>query len=100
MTGIFVKMIAMSALAAGLAFAPAASRAADIATPTDGIVASDADAPPIILAYGGCGPYAHRGPFGGCRPGGQWGGYVPGTACPRGWHLGPYGQRCWPNGGY
>ena len=96
MTGIFVKMMAMSALAAGLAFAPAASRAADIASPVDGIVASDA-APPIILAYGGCGPYAHRGPFGGCRPGGQWGGYIPGTACPPGWHLGPYGRRCWPS---
>jgi hypothetical protein len=52
---------------------------------------------PVTLAYGGCGPYAHRGPYGGCRPGGQWGGYGWGRACPPGFHLGPYGRRCWPN---
>jgi hypothetical protein len=23
----------------------------------------------IIQVYGGCGPYGHRGPYGGCRPG-------------------------------
>ena len=27
----------------------------------------------IIPVFGGCGPYRHRGPWGGCRPGGQWG---------------------------
>lgn len=53
--------------------------------------------PGIIQVFGGCGPYGHRGPWGGCRPGGQWGGYVPGRACPRGFHIGPYGRRCWPN---
>ena len=52
---------------------------------------------PIIQVYGGCGPYGHRGPYGGCRPGGQAGGYGFGRACPRGFHLGPYGRRCWPN---
>lgn len=51
----------------------------------------------IIRVFGGCGPYAHRGPYGGCRPGGQWGGYRRGRACPIGFHLGPYGRRCWPN---
>jgi hypothetical protein len=53
--------------------------------------------PGIELVYGGCGPYAHRGPYGGCRPGGQFGGYIPGRGCPLGWHVGPYGRRCWPN---
>ena len=51
----------------------------------------------IIQVYGGCGPYAHRGPYGGCRTGGQWGGYVRGASCPAGFHIGPYGRRCWPN---
>jgi hypothetical protein len=58
-----------------------------------------AAAPHVTLVYGGCGPYGHRGPFGHCRPGGQWGGYGAGgiSACPPGFHLGPYGQHCWPN---
>ena len=51
----------------------------------------------IILVYGGCGPFGHRGPYGGCRPGGQAGGYIPGRACPRGFHIGRGGRRCWPN---
>ncbi|MBP1178876.1 GCG_CRPN prefix-to-repeats domain-containing protein [Methylobacterium sp. PvR107] len=51
----------------------------------------------IIQVYGGCGPYGHRGPYGGCRPGGQRGGYSRGVACPPGFHIGPYGRRCWPN---
>lgn len=50
----------------------------------------------MIRVYGGCGPYGHRGPWGGCRPGGQWGGYNW-NSCPPGFHLGPYGRRCWPN---
>ena len=61
--------------------------------------------PEITLVSGGCGPYRHRGPWGGCRPGGQWG-YRPGwhrpgwgwrRACPPGFHLGPYGHRCFRN---
>jgi hypothetical protein len=64
----------------------------------------------VILVSGGCGPYWHRGPYGGCQPGGQWGyppgggGGVPfiegpggGRFCPPGYHLGPQGGRCWPN---
>ncbi|MCE4223502.1 hypothetical protein HCU64_07040 [Methylobacterium sp. C25] len=51
----------------------------------------------IIQVYGGCGPMGHRGPYGGCRSGGQWGGYGRGRACPPGFHLGPYGRKCWPN---
>jgi hypothetical protein len=52
---------------------------------------------PVVQVYGGCGPYAHRGPWGGCRAGGQWGGYGWGRPCPPGFHLGPYGRQCWPN---
>lgn len=51
----------------------------------------------VIQVYGGCGPYGHRGPYGGCRAGGQWGGYRWGRPCPPGFHLGPYGRQCWPN---
>lgn len=58
---------------------------------------SGASSPHLTLVYGGCGPYGHRGPYGGCRPGGQWGGYWAGRPCPPGFHLGPYGRRCWPN---
>lgn len=57
----------------------------------------DTSAGRIIPVFGGCGPYSHRGPFGGCRPGGQWGGYIRGASCPAGFHIGPYGRRCWPN---
>jgi hypothetical protein len=62
----------------------------------------------LILVSGGCGPYWHRGPYGGCQPGGQWG--YPGARwanggirpfyrpyCPPGYHLGPYRGACWPN---
>ena len=35
----------------------------------------------VELVYGGCGVYAHRGPYGGCQPGGQYGGYIPGRSC-------------------
>ena len=51
----------------------------------------------VIPVFGGCGPYGHRGPYGGCRAGGQFGGYIPGRACPFGFHLGPYGHHCFPN---
>jgi hypothetical protein len=42
----------------------------------------------VIQTSGGCGPYGHRGPYGGCRPI---------YNCPPGWHSGPYGQRCFRN---
>ncbi len=57
----------------------------------------DTSAGQIIQVYGGCGVYGHRGPYGGCRPGGQFGGYRRGSACPRGFHIGPYGRHCFPN---
>jgi hypothetical protein len=58
-----------------------------------------ASAPQVTLVYGGCGIYGHRGPYGGCRPGGQAGGYwgYGIRPCPPGWHLGPYGRHCWRN---
>ena len=60
-------------------------------------VSDGSDGAQIIQVYGGCGPYADRGIYGYCRPGGQWGGYVRGASCPAGFHIGPYGRRCWPN---
>jgi len=51
----------------------------------------------LIKVYEGCGPYGHRGPYGYCRHGGQWGGYIPGRSCPPGYHIGPYGRHCVPN---
>ena len=77
-------------LAAALSFGivlPAA------ATPVD----LDLSAGQVIQVYGGCGVFEHRGPYGGCRTGGQFGGYVRGRSCPRGFHIGPYGRRCQPN---
>ena len=76
MTGILSKIIGTGVVVAGLAFGAAASRAADIAMPIDGIVASDADAGSLVQkAWFGCGPYRcgwHRrywGPrFGYWRP--------------------------------
>jgi hypothetical protein len=67
----------------------------------------------LILVYDGCGPYGHRGIFGGCQPGGQLGRpgdqggdgrirpfYGPhgGAYCPPGYHLGQYRHACWPGG--
>ena len=80
-------------LALALAAPPPASALplAGLGTP---VAAPDAR---IIQVYGRCGPYGHRGPYGGCRTGGQRGGYVRGRSCPPGFHIGPYGRRCWPN---
>jgi hypothetical protein len=74
------------------AFSLAATSQAAMPVGPDGLSKS-----PVTLAYGGCGPYGHRGPYGGCRAGGQWGGYWRGRPCPPGFHLGPYGRKCWPN---
>jgi hypothetical protein len=82
----------ISALAVALALGFAAQ--AQAAMPVAPVEKSNA---PVVLVYGGCGPFAHRGPYGGCRAGGQLGGYGFGRACPPGFHLGPQGARCWPN---
>ncbi|KAB1072202.1 GCG_CRPN prefix-to-repeats domain-containing protein [Methylobacterium planeticum] len=77
---------------------PAALLAAVLVTPVSAVPLAAFPTPDsnIVEVYGGCGPYGHRGPYGGCRPGGQRGGYY-GRACPRGFHLGRGGRRCWPN---
>ena len=73
--------------------------AATLSGPASALPLVDLDAPEanIIQVYGGCGPFGHRGPYGGCRTGGQAGGYVRGRFCPRGFHIGPAGRRCRPN---
>ena len=45
----------------------------------------------VAKAAEGCGPGFWRGPQGHCHP------FATGRACPRGYHLGPEGQKCWPN---
>ncbi len=66
----------------------------------------------VTLVAGGCGYGYHRGPYGHCRPNVGPGPVVvvpppvvvaprpvvvlP-RVCPRGFHLGPEGRRCWPN---
>ena len=46
---------------------------------------------PVIRVAEGCGPGYWRGPHGHCHP------FAVNRACPRGYHLGPEGRRCWPN---
>ena len=45
----------------------------------------------IVKVAEGCGPGFWRGPGGACHP------MAMHRACPRGFHLGPEGRRCWPN---
>ena len=45
----------------------------------------------IVKVAEGCGPGFWRGPGGHCHP------MAMHRACPRGYHLGPDAQRCWPN---
>ena len=78
-------MIARSILGALLALGMAASaQAAMIAPPVE-------RGPTVTLVAEGCGPGWWRGPGGHCHP------MAMGRACPRGYHLGPEGHRCWPN---
>lgn len=84
-----LKTTILATLAASVTLMPTPTYAA----PVD----LDLSSGTITQIYNGCGVYGHRGPYGGCRAGGQAGGYIPGHACPWGWHIGPYGQRCWRN---
>jgi len=45
----------------------------------------------IVKVAEGCGPGFWRGPGGRCHP------FAEGRLCPRGYHIGPEGRRCWPN---
>lgn len=79
-------MVRSIVLSAGLAFSLATAASAGI-TPTrvgnaDGLIVKVAE---------GCGPGFWRGPGGRCHP------FAVNRACPRGYHLGPQGKRCWPN---
>lgn len=91
------KLLVAALLSIGLAFAlaPGAARAAMPVPAQDGVDS------PIQQVYGGCGPYGHRGPWGGCRRGGQWSGYGygwrPAYARPM-WRRGP-AWRARPYGG-
>ena len=53
----------------------------------------------IIKVGEGCGAGAWRGPNGVCHPFGGPGGNNRGTRyeCPPGMHIGPGGEKCWPN---
>ena len=53
----------------------------------------------VIPVAEGCGPGRFRDGYGYCRVMRRWG--PPAAivrACPPGYHLGPRGGRCWPNG--
>ena len=78
-----IKSIVLSA-ALALGFATAASAGVTPApiTNPDSVIVKVAE---------GCGPGWWRGPGGRCHP------MAMNRACPPGYHLGPHGQRCWPN---
>jgi opacity protein-like surface antigen len=75
------KWILGALLAVGLA---ASAQAAMTVPPVE-------TGPAVILVAEGCGPGFWRGPNGHCHP------MAVGRACPRGYHLGPEGRRCWPD---
>ncbi len=89
-------LLTAAVLAAALGLSATAAEALPLVPPAASSLAAP-DGGNIVQVYGGCGPYGHRGPYGGCRRGGQAGGYVPGRACPPGWHVGPYGRHCFRN---
>jgi len=45
----------------------------------------------VIHVAEGCGEGFWRGPGGHCHP------FAKGRECPRGYHIGPEGKKCWPN---
>jgi len=77
----FARLILGALLALGMAVS---AQAAMIAPPVE-------RGPAVTLVAEGCGPGWWRGPAGRCHP------MAMGRACPRGYHLGPEGHRCWPN---
>ena len=87
-----IRSIVMSA-ALILGLAQAAS-AAVLVAPLDN--SSDSA---IIKVAENCGAGWWRGPGGACHPFYGPGGSLRGTrfACPPGFHVGPYGHRCWRN---
>ncbi|WP_315719655.1 MULTISPECIES: GCG_CRPN prefix-to-repeats domain-containing protein [unclassified Bradyrhizobium] len=83
-----MKTLAAAALALGVGlFSLSTAQAAPLAPITPAMV-QGASSAEIIQVAQGCGPGFHRGPRGACRPL---------YNCPRGWHTGPYGKRCFRN---
>jgi hypothetical protein len=74
------------ALGIALAFGVATAASAAIAPAPIGNSGSV-----IVKVAEGCGVGFWRGPGGNCHP------MSMGRACPRGYHLGPEGHKCWPN---
>lgn len=72
------KFIFLTSIVAAGLVAPATSEAMPLA--------KSPMTAPIVTIAGGCGPYAHRNPWGACVPGGGWGG-----APVYGWGGGYYG---------
>jgi hypothetical protein len=97
-----MSKIVASAIAVSVLFLVASSNAQALpAAPSPGY-----GAPSVTFISGGCGLGMHRGPWGGCRVDGAPAVVVVPAApavivapraCPLGFHLGPYGQRCWRN---
>ncbi len=74
--------------------------AAALITPTQASMTFAPSAPsgsPIIQVRDGCGEGFHRNPEGYCRPNYWERGRYERLECPRGYHLGAEGRRCWPN---
>ncbi len=80
-----VRIIALSA-----AFPFSVATAAVAGVPAAPIGASGGGL--IVKVAEGCGAGFWRGPGGRCHP------FAVNRACPPGYHLGPEGKRCWPNG--
>ena len=74
--------ILSAALALSLATAANAGIAPAPLSSTDSVIVKVAE---------GCGRGWWRAPDGRCHP------MARGRVCPRGYHLGPEGGRCWPN---
>ena len=80
-------MIRTTMLSAALIFGVASAASAGVAPAPIGNSSSL-----IVKVAEGCGPGFWRGPGGRCHP------FAVNRACPVGYHLGPEGKRCWPNG--
>ncbi len=81
-------MVRTLVLGAALAFGLGTAANAGIAPAPLAAAASNGT---IVKVAEGCGRGEWRGPGGRCHP------FAVGRACPPGYHLGPHGQRCWPN---
>jgi hypothetical protein len=88
-----MRHILMAAAAAAMLTVSIGAAEAFPVAPVAGVAA----APEITLVSGGCGPYRHRGPYGGCRPGGG-GFFHPGFGYRHGYGPGPFHRRFHPYG--